>query len=107
LGVTAAGLIKLDAFGNGEDQVVWVLHAHRFSSVLRLLMSDKTTSSARPELVALVRQLRRLASQRSLREISKELAVRGHLNERDQPFSAASINSMLVRACALGRSFLR
>ena len=31
----------------------------------------------------------------ALRDISAELALRGHLNERGQPFSAASINSML------------
>ena len=43
----------------------------------------------------------------SLRDISAELAQCGIMNERGQPFSAASINSMLVRACALGRSFLR
>jgi DNA invertase Pin-like site-specific DNA recombinase len=51
-----------------------------------------------PELVALVRQLRRKrpkGGQRSLREISVELAARGHLNERGVPFSAASIASML------------
>jgi DNA invertase Pin-like site-specific DNA recombinase len=58
----------------------------------------KSYSELRPELVALVRQLRRRrpkGGQRSLREISAELAQRGHLNERGQPFSAASINSML------------
>src|SRR5262249_3260590 len=33
--------------------------------------------------------------QRSLREISAELAQRGSTNERGKPFSAASINSML------------
>ena len=31
----------------------------------------------------------------SLREISAELAVRGFINERGNPYSAASINSML------------
>jgi hypothetical protein len=54
----------------------------------------------RPEVVALVRQLRRKrpkGGQRSLREISAELAQRGIFNERGQPFSAVSINSMLVR----------
>jgi hypothetical protein len=52
----------------------------------------------RPELVALVRQLRRKrpkGGQKSLRDISAELAARGHLNERRKPYSAASINSML------------
>jgi DNA invertase Pin-like site-specific DNA recombinase len=58
----------------------------------------KSHAELRPELVALVRQLRRKrpkGGQRSLREIATELAQRGHLNERGQPFSAASINSML------------
>jgi DNA invertase Pin-like site-specific DNA recombinase len=59
----------------------------------------KSHAELRPELVALVRQLRRRrprGGQRSLREISTELAVRGIMNERGQPFSAASINSMLA-----------
>jgi hypothetical protein len=59
----------------------------------------KSHAELRPELVALVRQLRRRrpkGGQRSLREISAELAQRGHLNERGRPFSAASINSMLA-----------
>jgi hypothetical protein len=33
--------------------------------------------------------------QRSLRDISAELALRGIMNERGKPYSAASINSML------------
>jgi DNA invertase Pin-like site-specific DNA recombinase len=60
----------------------------------------KSHAELRPELVALVRQLRRhrpKGGQRSLREISAELAQRGIFNERGQPFSAASINSMLSR----------
>ena len=58
----------------------------------------KSHAELRPDLVALVRQLRRhrpKGGQRSLREISSELAARGHLNERGRPFSAASINAML------------
>jgi DNA invertase Pin-like site-specific DNA recombinase len=58
----------------------------------------KSHAELRPELVALVRQLRRRrpkGGQRSLREISAELAAQGHLNERGKPYSAASINSML------------
>jgi hypothetical protein len=47
----------------------------------------------RPELVALVRQLGRRRP-KGRRDISAELAQRGHLNERGQPFSAASINSI-------------
>jgi DNA invertase Pin-like site-specific DNA recombinase len=58
----------------------------------------KSHAELRPELVALVHQLRRKrpkGGQRSLRDISAELAQRGHLNERGHPFSAASIASML------------
>jgi hypothetical protein len=40
-------------------------------------------------------EAKRKGGQRSRRDISAELAQRGHLNERGQPFSAASINSML------------
>ena len=58
----------------------------------------KSHAELRPDVVALVRKLRRhrpKGGQRSLREISSELAARGHLNERGRPFSAASINAML------------
>ena len=58
----------------------------------------KSHVELRPELVALVRQLRRKrpkGGQRSLRDISAELAQCGIMNERGVPFSAASINSML------------
>ena len=58
----------------------------------------KSHAELRPELVALVRQLRRRrpkGGQRSLRDIAAELAQRGIMNERGVPFSAASINSML------------
>jgi hypothetical protein len=58
----------------------------------------KSHAELRPELVALVRQLRRKrpkGGQRSLRDIAEELAARGLFNERGMPFSAASINSML------------
>jgi DNA invertase Pin-like site-specific DNA recombinase len=66
----------------------------------------KSHAERNPELVALVRQLRRRrpkGGQRSLREISSELAARGHLNERGQPFSAASIASMLGPLRRVGR----
>ena len=59
----------------------------------------KNHAELHPELVALVRQLRRKkpkGGQRSLRQISAELAARGHFNERGNPFSAASIASMLA-----------
>jgi DNA invertase Pin-like site-specific DNA recombinase len=60
----------------------------------------KSHAELRPDVVTLVRQLRRKrpkGCQRSLREISAELAQRGIFNERGVPFSAASINSMLAR----------
>jgi hypothetical protein len=44
-----------------------------------------------------LRRKRPKGGQRSLRDISAELAARGHLNERGQPFSAASIKSMLLK----------
>ena len=53
---------------------------------------------------ALVRQLRRRrpkGGQRSLREISAELAQRGILNERGDAYSAASINSLGRLKCDL------
>ena len=58
----------------------------------------KSHSEVRPEVVALVRQLRRKrpkAGQRSLREIADELTRRGHLNQNGRPFAAMSIRNML------------
>ena len=58
----------------------------------------KSHAELQPELVALVKQLHRRrpkGGQRSLRDISAELAARGHLNELGNPYSAASISSML------------
>ena len=51
----------------------------------------------RPEVVALARRLRRRrpkAGQLSLRDISKELAARGFLNELDKPYATKSVASM-------------
>ncbi len=62
------------------------------------LRGARERAERNPELVALVRQLRRKrpkGGQRSLRDVSAELSQRGIMNERGQPFSAASINSML------------
>jgi len=50
---------------------------------------NRSHAEARPELLALVRQLRRRrrkGGQRSLREISAELAARGLLKERGNAF---------------------
>jgi DNA invertase Pin-like site-specific DNA recombinase len=60
----------------------------------------KSHAELKPEVVALVRQLHRKrpkGGQRSLREISAELAALGFMNERGNAYSAASINSMLFR----------
>jgi DNA invertase Pin-like site-specific DNA recombinase len=64
----------------------------------------KGHAELRPEVVALAKALRRKtkAGRRSLRDISRELAERGHLNSRGQPFSASSLANMLgVPASAL------
>jgi DNA invertase Pin-like site-specific DNA recombinase len=58
----------------------------------------KSHAERNPELVALVRQLRRRrpkGGQWSLREISAELAAQGFVNENGRPFAAASVKSML------------
>jgi DNA invertase Pin-like site-specific DNA recombinase len=52
----------------------------------------KIRAELRPDVVVLVRQLRRRRKRGlSLRKISAELAERGIMNERGQPFSAAFI----------------
>jgi len=57
-------------------------------------------------VVTLAKALRRKtkAGVRSLRQISAELAARGHLNREGRPFSAASVMNMLsVPASALAK----
>jgi DNA invertase Pin-like site-specific DNA recombinase len=59
---------------------------------------NRSMAETRPEVVALAKQLRytRSGRQRSLREISKELAARDFLTERTgKPFPAAQVASML------------
>jgi DNA invertase Pin-like site-specific DNA recombinase len=61
----------------------------------------KSHSEARPEVVELAKQLRRKrpkAGERSLREISRELAKRGHFNHRGKPFAPMSVRNMLAQA---------
>jgi DNA invertase Pin-like site-specific DNA recombinase len=58
----------------------------------------KPLSETMPEVVALARKLRRRrpkAGQLSLRDVSKELAARGFLNELGKPYAAKSVASML------------
>ena len=59
----------------------------------------KSHAELNPEMVALVRQLRRKrpkGGRRSLREISRELADAGYLNEHGRPFAPNSIRNMLA-----------
>jgi DNA invertase Pin-like site-specific DNA recombinase len=61
----------------------------------------KSHAELRPNVVALAKQLHRKrpkGGQRSLREVSRELAQRGHLNHAGRPFSAMSVRNMLVRS---------
>jgi len=54
-----------------------------------------------PEVVALAKELRgkrRKGGRLSLREISRELAERGHFNQIGRPFSAVSVRNMLAQA---------
>ena len=58
----------------------------------------KPLSETRPEVVALARKLRGVApkaGQLSLRDVSKELAAHGFLNELGKPYAAKSVASML------------
>jgi hypothetical protein len=60
----------------------------------------KAHSELRPEMVALVRRLRRRKPKggtMSLRRIAGELAAAGYVNERGLPFAAKSVRSMLTR----------
>jgi DNA invertase Pin-like site-specific DNA recombinase len=60
----------------------------------------KSHTELRPEVVALAKKLRRRnpkGRQRSLREISKELAARGFTNDRGKPFNPGSVAAMLTR----------
>ena len=58
----------------------------------------RSHAELRPAVVALAKQLRkqrRNHKRLSLRDISAELAVLGHLNEAGRPFSAISVSNML------------
>jgi hypothetical protein len=55
----------------------------------------KSYAEARPEMVALARQIASSPPRKSLRQISAELALRGHITANGQPFSASAIKSML------------
>lgn len=53
----------------------------------------KSHAELRPNVVALAKQLRK--RQKSLREISRELAARGYLSKSGKPFTARSVSNML------------
>jgi DNA invertase Pin-like site-specific DNA recombinase len=61
----------------------------------------KSHSEARPDAVAMAKQLRRVSpktkKRRTLEQISIELANAGYLNSKRNPFSASAIKSMLER----------
>ena len=59
----------------------------------------KSLAELHPDVVALARRLRRRrpkGGQRSLREISAELAAAGYVNERGRPFNPKSISVMVA-----------
>lgn len=60
----------------------------------------KSHNETSPEVVALVRKLRRkrAGKQASYRDISAQLAQQGHFNSRGNPYHASAIRSMLVGA---------
>jgi DNA invertase Pin-like site-specific DNA recombinase len=63
----------------------------------------KSHAEERPEVVALVKALRRRkpkGGQMSLRAISAELEAQGHVNERGKPFNPNSIAAMLAQRSA-------
>ena len=59
----------------------------------------KSHAEKRPEVVAEARRLRRASpttgERRSLQRISRELAAKGYVNERGQPFNPKSVRAML------------
>ena len=61
--------------------------------------AGKSHAEQRPEVVALVKALRRRkpkGGQMGLRAISAELAAQGHLNERGKPFNPNSIVAIIL-----------
>lgn len=61
----------------------------------------KSHAELRPAVVSEAKRLHRASpktgDRRSLRQISAELAKLGHLNERGQPFNAASVRAMIAQ----------
>lgn len=62
----------------------------------------KSHAEVRPEVVREAHRLRRRSpltgQRRSLRQVSRELAKLGYLNERGRPFAASSIRNMLAQS---------
>jgi DNA invertase Pin-like site-specific DNA recombinase len=57
----------------------------------------KSYSEARPDTVALARQLRRELPRPSLRDLATALHARGHVNGAGNPYSATAVKNMLRR----------
>ena len=55
----------------------------------------RSYAEAKPELVALAKQLKRELPRPSLRDISAELFVRGHATPAGKAYSASAVQSML------------
>jgi hypothetical protein len=66
----------------------------------------KSRAEMNPEVVALVKRLRRrnpkTGERRSLRAVAAELAKLGHVNVHGRPFAAESIKAMVDRAPVRG-----
>jgi DNA invertase Pin-like site-specific DNA recombinase len=57
----------------------------------------KSYAEARPDTVALARQLRRELPRPSLRDLSAALHARGHVNAAGNPYTATAVKNMLRR----------
>ena len=69
----------------------------------RKVEGRKSHAEMNPEMVALVKQLRRKqrnGERRSLRDVAAELARRGHVNVNGKPYAAKSVAAMLGQRSA-------
>jgi hypothetical protein len=98
--LTAAGFPYLDPYRHPYRHKVYdrLEKAPLGSAPAGLLVSH---AEKRPEVVAEAKRLRRASpttgERRSLQRISRELAAKGYVNERGQPFNPKSVRAMLKR----------
>jgi hypothetical protein len=88
----------------GPEALAHALHQMRAGTPI-VVRSDKPVrgqrphAELRPDVVATARRLYRanpkIGKRRSLRQISAELAVTGHLNANGKPFPAKSVQAMI------------